>query len=196
MRVDKLIVIDSSEASDEEVKERLATLENKLKEPVLDNLVKVCTANTFESATASTSDGELEDATTGNEVVGADGTINGKPTVENARPAAESDNAAAESNDDVSSSVARRTRSEATDKQWDLQFLDSLADEEVLFEVMMVAHYLNILRLEHLTCVRLGERMRGMTPEHARAIFNLASDFTPEEETAIRRQNEWAFSRT
>ncbi|MCO5563336.1 hypothetical protein L7F22_016977 [Adiantum nelumboides] len=79
--------------------------------------------------------------------------------------------------------------------KWDLQFLDSLANEEVLFEVMMAAHYLNIPRLEHLTCVRTV-RMRGMTPEQAHAVFNLASDFTPEEEAAIRRQIEWAFSRT
>ncbi|MCO5563331.1 hypothetical protein L7F22_016972 [Adiantum nelumboides] len=139
------------------------------------DLPAICIANTFESATTSTSGGELEDATTCNDVAAADGTINGKAAEENARSAAESDNTAAESSDD---------------------FLDSLADEEVLFEVMMVAHYLNIPGLEHLTCVRTGERMRGMTLEETRAVFNLASDFTPEEEAAIRRQDEWAFSRT
>ncbi|MCO5563333.1 hypothetical protein L7F22_016974 [Adiantum nelumboides] len=153
-------------------------------------------ANTFESATASTSGGELEDATTGNDVTARDGTINGKLVVENTHSAAESDNAAAESSDDVSSPGTHRTRSEAVDKQWDLQFLDFLADEEVLFKVMMATHYLNIPRLEHLTCVRTGEIMRGMKLVQARAVFNLASNFTPEEETAIRHQNEWAFSRT
>ncbi|MCO5593273.1 hypothetical protein L7F22_047281 [Adiantum nelumboides] len=40
MRVDKVIVTDSLEASDEEVKDKLATLKNKLEEPVLDDLVK------------------------------------------------------------------------------------------------------------------------------------------------------------
>ncbi|MCO5601291.1 hypothetical protein L7F22_055410 [Adiantum nelumboides] len=40
MRVDKLILIDSLEASDEEVKDKLATLKHKLEEPVLDDLVK------------------------------------------------------------------------------------------------------------------------------------------------------------
>ncbi|MCO5558628.1 hypothetical protein L7F22_012214 [Adiantum nelumboides] len=40
MRVDKLIVIDSSEASDEEVSDKLTTLKHKLKEPVLDDWLK------------------------------------------------------------------------------------------------------------------------------------------------------------
>ncbi|MCO5563335.1 hypothetical protein L7F22_016976 [Adiantum nelumboides] len=76
------------------------------------------------------------------------------------------------------------------------RFLDSLADEEALFEVMVAPHYLNILGLEHLTCVRAGERTRDMTPEQARAVFNLASDFTSDEEaaTCIRCQKKWAFS--
>ncbi|MCO5596034.1 hypothetical protein L7F22_050090 [Adiantum nelumboides] len=40
MRVDKLIVTDSSEASDEEVKDKSATLKHMLEEPVLDDLNK------------------------------------------------------------------------------------------------------------------------------------------------------------
>ncbi|MCO5566490.1 hypothetical protein L7F22_020167 [Adiantum nelumboides] len=40
MRVDKIIVGDSSETSDEEVKDKSTTLKYKLKEPVLDDLVK------------------------------------------------------------------------------------------------------------------------------------------------------------
>ncbi|MCO5600185.1 hypothetical protein L7F22_054293 [Adiantum nelumboides] len=40
MRVDKLIVADSSETSDEEVKDKSATLNHNLEEPVLDDLVK------------------------------------------------------------------------------------------------------------------------------------------------------------
>ncbi|MCO5550851.1 hypothetical protein L7F22_004345 [Adiantum nelumboides] len=40
MRVDKLIVADSSKTSDEEVKDKSTTLKHNLEEPVLDNLVK------------------------------------------------------------------------------------------------------------------------------------------------------------
>ncbi|MCO5558077.1 hypothetical protein L7F22_011653 [Adiantum nelumboides] len=40
MRVDKLIVTNSLEASDEEVKDKSATLKHKLEEPILDHLVK------------------------------------------------------------------------------------------------------------------------------------------------------------
>ncbi|MCO5578244.1 hypothetical protein L7F22_032083 [Adiantum nelumboides] len=102
--------------------------------------------------------------------------------------------AGAGSSDSPAPAPARRTPEDA-DKQWDLQFLNSLSSEKTLFDVMMAAHYLNIPGLQHLTCVRAGERMRGMTPERARTLFNLPSDFTPEEEAAIRHQNEWAFLR-
>ncbi|MCO5581913.1 hypothetical protein L7F22_035802 [Adiantum nelumboides] len=40
MRVDKLIVVDCSKTSDEEVKDKLATLKHKLEEPNRDDLVK------------------------------------------------------------------------------------------------------------------------------------------------------------
>ncbi|MCO5610666.1 hypothetical protein L7F22_064907 [Adiantum nelumboides] len=40
MRVDKLTVIDSLEASDEEVKDKSATLKHMLEEPILDGLLK------------------------------------------------------------------------------------------------------------------------------------------------------------
>ncbi|MCO5566872.1 hypothetical protein L7F22_020555 [Adiantum nelumboides] len=40
MKVDTLIVADSSKTSDEEVKEKSATLKHKLEEPILDDLVK------------------------------------------------------------------------------------------------------------------------------------------------------------
>ncbi|MCO5547651.1 hypothetical protein L7F22_001102 [Adiantum nelumboides] len=47
MRVEKLILADSSEISDEEVKEKLTTLKHKLEEPILDDLVKRIQALNF-----------------------------------------------------------------------------------------------------------------------------------------------------
>ncbi|MCO5550485.1 hypothetical protein L7F22_003972 [Adiantum nelumboides] len=41
MRVDKLIVIDSSETSDEEVKDKSGTIKHKLEDPILNDVVKV-----------------------------------------------------------------------------------------------------------------------------------------------------------
>ncbi|MCO5615056.1 hypothetical protein L7F22_069344 [Adiantum nelumboides] len=40
IRVEKLIVADSSETSDEEVKDKLTTLKHKLEEPIMDDLVR------------------------------------------------------------------------------------------------------------------------------------------------------------
>ncbi|MCO5557232.1 hypothetical protein L7F22_010793 [Adiantum nelumboides] len=39
-RMDKLIVVDSSETRDDEVKDKPTTLKHKLEEPILDDLVK------------------------------------------------------------------------------------------------------------------------------------------------------------
>jgi S-phase kinase-associated protein 1 len=37
--------------------------------------------------------------------------------------------------------------------------------------------------------------IRGKSPEEIRKTFNIVNDFTPEEEAAIRRENEWAEDR-
>ncbi|MCO5563340.1 hypothetical protein L7F22_016981 [Adiantum nelumboides] len=130
--------------------------------------------------------GEQNAAT--DDVTAADSTINAEPAEENACSTVEAGNTAAASSADVPAAITCGTREDA-DEQWEEQFLDSL-DKENLFEVMMAAHYLDIPGLEHLTCVRVGEEMRGMTIEEACTIFNLPFDFTPEEDAAIRRQTD------
>jgi len=38
----------------------------------------------------------------------------------------------------------------------------------------------------------IANMMRGKSPGEIRRRFNITSDFTPEEEEIIRRENEWA----
>ncbi|CUS23523.1 LAQU0S10e02388g1_1 [Lachancea quebecensis] len=76
---------------------------------------------------------------------------------------------------------------------WDREFLK--VDQEMLYEIMQAANYLNIKPLLDAGCKVVAEMIRGRTPEEIRRTFNIVNDFTPEEEAAIRRENEWAEDR-
>lgn len=77
--------------------------------------------------------------------------------------------------------------------EWDKNFL--LVDQELLYEIMLAANYLNIRPLLDSGCKIVAEMIRGKSPEELRRTFNIVNDFMPEEEAAIRRENEWAEDR-
>ena len=83
--------------------------------------------------------------------------------------------------------------------EWDKKFIT--VDHEVLFEIILAANYLDIKPLlcvaSYNICSMLGfltplcseigrevvaNMIEGKTPEEIRKLFNIASDFTPEEE--------------
>lgn len=76
---------------------------------------------------------------------------------------------------------------------WDNNFLN--VDQEMLYEIILAANYLNIKPLLNSGCKVVAEMIRGKSPEEIRKTFNIVNDFTPEEEAAIRRENEWAEDR-
>ncbi len=76
---------------------------------------------------------------------------------------------------------------------WDSNFLN--VDQEMLYEIILAANYLNIKPLLNAGCKVVAEMIRGKSPEEIRKTFNIVNDFTPEEEAAIRRENEWAEGR-
>lgn len=77
--------------------------------------------------------------------------------------------------------------------EWDKQFLN--VDQEMLYEIILAANYLNIRPLLTSGCKRVAEMIRGKSPDEIRKTFNIVNDFSPEEEAAIRRENEWAEDR-
>ncbi|SCU83720.1 LAMI_0C04324g1_1 [Lachancea mirantina] len=85
------------------------------------------------------------------------------------------------------------SRKSAPVDSWDREFLK--VDQEMLYEIMLAANYLNIKPLLDAGCKVVAEMIRGRTPEEIRRTFNIVNDFTPEEEAAIRRENEWAEDR-
>ncbi|ODV87130.1 hypothetical protein CANARDRAFT_194246 [[Candida] arabinofermentans NRRL YB-2248] len=76
---------------------------------------------------------------------------------------------------------------------WDKNFLN--VDQEMLYEIILASNYLNIKPLLNSGCKVVAEMIRGKSPEEIRKTFNIVNDFTPEEEVAIRRENEWAEDR-
>ncbi|KAK9127817.1 hypothetical protein Syun_016614 [Stephania yunnanensis] len=55
------------------------------------------------------------------------------------------------------------------------------------------ANYLDINGLLDLTCQAVADLLKGMSVEEVRKLFNIENDFTPEEEEAVRKENQWAF---
>ncbi|KAL9268462.1 SKP1-like protein [Drosera capensis] len=76
-------------------------------------------------------------------------------------------------------------------KEWDKNFMD--VDQDILFDIILAANYLNIKGLLDLSCSTVADMMRGKKPEEIRAIFNIKNDYTPQEEEEVRQENRWAF---
>lgn len=85
------------------------------------------------------------------------------------------------------------SRKSAPVDEWDKDFLK--VDQEMLYEIILAANYLNIRPLLDAGCKIVAEMIRGKSPDEIRRTFNIVNDFTPEEEAAIKRENEWAEDR-
>jgi len=91
--------------------------------------------------------------------------------------------------DDVDDS--RKKTTEISD--WDQKFIQ--VDQEMLFEIILAANYLDIKPLLDVGCKTVANMIKGKQPEEIRKLFNIVNDFTPEEEAQIKKENEWAEDR-
>ena len=88
--------------------------------------------------------------------------------------------------EDDSGSLSRKQTS--TDmSEWDQKFMS--VDQEMLFEIILAANYLDIKPLLDCGCKTVANMIKGKTPDEIRKTFNIVNDFTPEEEAQIRREN-------
>jgi S-phase kinase-associated protein 1 len=86
------------------------------------------------------------------------------------------------------------SRKKTTDiEDWDQKFMQ--VDQEMLFEIILAANYMDIKALLDVGCKTVANMIKGKSPEEIRKTFNIQNDFTPEEEDQIRRENEWAEDR-
>ncbi|KAI5477114.1 S-phase kinase-associated protein 1 [Pseudohyphozyma bogoriensis] len=83
------------------------------------------------------------------------------------------------------------TRKKTTEiSDWDQKFIQ--VDQEMLFEIILAANYLDIKPLLDVGCKTVANMIKGKQPEEIRKLFNIVNDFTPEEEAQIKKENEWA----
>ena len=73
---------------------------------------------------------------------------------------------------------------------WHADFVN--VDQEMLFEVVMAANYLDIKALLELSCAKVASMIKGKSVQEIRQFFNIENHFTPEEEAQIMEENRWA----
>ena len=74
-------------------------------------------------------------------------------------------------------------------QEWYSNFI--AVDQEILFELILAANYMDIKPLLDLTCATVASMIKGKSPEDIRKTFNIVNDFTPEEEAQVREENKW-----
>ncbi|KAJ2064100.1 hypothetical protein GGH94_005879 [Coemansia aciculifera] len=65
-------------------------------------------------------------------------------------------------------------------------------DQELLFEILLAANYMDIKPLLELGCKTVANMIRNKTAQEIRTMFNIVDDFSPEEREQIKKENEWA----
>uniref|UniRef100_A0A7S3MZK2 SKP1-like protein n=1 Tax=Strombidium inclinatum TaxID=197538 RepID=A0A7S3MZK2_9SPIT len=74
--------------------------------------------------------------------------------------------------------------------EWYANFVN--LEQEVLFELIMAANFMDIKSLLELACAKVASLIKGKTIPEIRRFFNIENDFTPEEEAQIMDENKWA----
>jgi S-phase kinase-associated protein 1 len=74
--------------------------------------------------------------------------------------------------------------------QWFAQFVEM--EQEVLFELILAANYLDVKPLLELSCAKVASMIKGKSIPEIRKFFNIENDFTPEEEAQVMEENKWA----
>ncbi|KAM3277168.1 hypothetical protein ACQJBY_045163 [Aegilops geniculata] len=91
---------------------------------------------------------------------------------------------------------AKATDSTAKASEWDLKTFDKDfvdVEQRVLFDLILAANYLDIKGLLDLTCQKVADMIKGMTPEEIRKTFIIKNDLTKEEVDELWMKNQWAF---
>ena len=73
---------------------------------------------------------------------------------------------------------------------WELEYCSKM-DQDTVFQLILGANYMDIRPLLEMMCSYVANQIKGKTPAEIRAHFNIPTDFTPEEEEQIRKENEW-----
>jgi hypothetical protein len=75
--------------------------------------------------------------------------------------------------------------------QWDEMFIKSLKEEE-LYELMSACNYLDVRPLLSMCCKFVAAKLHGKSVDQVREMLKIVSDYTPEEEERLKKENAWA----
>lgn len=73
--------------------------------------------------------------------------------------------------------------------EWDANYID--IDNEMLFELILGANYMDIKPLIELGCAKVASMIKGKSPEEIREKFKISNDFSEEEKQRIAEENKW-----
>ena len=73
--------------------------------------------------------------------------------------------------------------------EWDYNYTD--IDLSVLFDIIIASNHMGIKSLVELYSAKVASIMKCGTAEEIRQKFNIHTDFTPEEEEQILKENKW-----
>ncbi|CAM9304903.1 unnamed protein product [Ectocarpus fasciculatus] len=76
-------------------------------------------------------------------------------------------------------------------QEWYSTFVKALGDE-MLFEMLLAANYLDLSPLLELCAATVGLRAMNKTPEEIQREFNIKEPFSPEVERTLRQENKWS----
>ncbi|CAM9914749.1 unnamed protein product, partial [Sphacelaria rigidula] len=76
-------------------------------------------------------------------------------------------------------------------QRWYADFAADL-DDEMLFELLLAANYLDLSPLLEICAATVGLRAMNKTPEEVAREFNITEPFSPEVEKKLREENKWS----
>ena len=75
-------------------------------------------------------------------------------------------------------------------KKWDEEYIK--LEDDLLFQLILAANYLEITPLLDLTCATVANYIKACTtPQEVRRRFNIENDFTNQEMEVIEKENAW-----
>jgi len=77
---------------------------------------------------------------------------------------------------------------------WDKQFID-VPDQGDLFDIIASANFMDIKGLVEVGAKHICNKIKGKTCQEVPDILKIKNDFTPEEEEAIHKENEWIYAK-
>ncbi|XP_004517085.1 SKP1-like protein 14 [Cicer arietinum] len=87
---------------------------------------------------------------------------------------------------------ASEEESKEAKEEFDVEFVKRMKSDDKL-RLIQAASYLNIESLLQFLAKAIADEIKNQSVEFVRDYFHIENDFTPEEESELRKENEWAF---